>query len=161
MLNRNMGLAQRTFESIWVNRYGPPKRILANSKFRNETFWRALESFSVKFDPTPVRIHNKIGYLKQKHAVVRESCLCLEFDAKNMYSENTAQTWDESYNDSVAKIISRAKFPNKILFKSKLLSSFEMTKGYKPPFLGLSKTLLCENITKKHQGQHIKRKLKD
>lgn len=115
MFNTNMGQTSLTLESIWINKHGPPKRILTEPEFYIVTFQKAMPYFSVEFEPTTARHHNKIECVKINHSVVKDLCTRLKSNAKATYSKDAAPTSDSSFNITVAKILSGATYLSNIL----------------------------------------------
>lgn len=55
--SRNIDVASRTIEFIWIEKRGPPKEVSADLEFFNTTFCASLPYFSMQFNARPARRH--------------------------------------------------------------------------------------------------------
>lgn len=120
-----------------------------------------MDYFSIEFNATPARRHNKTGGVERKHAVARALCLCLKQDARCTISHPSGSSSAAPFHTIiVAEVLSRATYLSNILYGSRTLSSFEMAKGYTPSIVGIPKSPLCNSLITDHQEQQAKRKLR-
>lgn len=151
MPSRDMSKAMKTFERIWVNMHGPPLSLSADVEFLNK-FSKELRYFGIEFNPTPARRHNKLGVVERKNAVLRVLIQRLLLDSSHA-SSTRGVTVDH------VEILSRATYLSNILLGGKLLSSFELARGFTPQIAGLPKTKLSEEIIESHREQVARRAL--
>lgn len=147
--DRDMERAALNLELHWINHHGCPNIISGDPEFFNEKFQRALKYFGIKHRPLPARRHNKLGVVERKNSVVRGIAQRLRKDSD--YFATVRQQVPN--NGSPTEILSRASFLANIILGSKLLSSFEMARGYSPAILGLPKSKVSEEMQAAQQEQ--------
>lgn len=145
MINREMYNAAKAFEEIWVNSYWTPASVQVDIELLHK-FTKELNYFRVKFMPAPAWLHKKLDVVKQKNSVIRILTHNLLHDAQ--YAKETLDI-----NVRLTEVLSRAAYLSSILYGGKLLSSFEMFRGYTLSFLDLPKTPLSAKLVKAHQAQ--------
>lgn len=84
-----------------------------------------MDFFGITLKPTLTRCDNKLGVVEQKNAVVRILIQRIVQDARY---------YRQARNATICRneIIARVMYLNNILYGSKILSSFEMVRGYTP-----------------------------
>ena len=157
---RDIDIAARTIEKIWVNIHGAPAKLSGDPEFMNKKFARLMERFSVTVEPRPARRHQKIGVVERKNAVVRTLVQRIlhdvDFVNKALLGIDPA---DQDKNELHSHILSRATYLSNVLYGSRTLSSFEMVRGYTPSISGLPQSRITEIMTCAHQEQTARRAL--
>lgn len=151
MDSREMDNAVRSFESQWINIHGAPTHVSADVEFLNK-FAKQLHYFGIKFKPTPARRHNKLGVVERKNSVVR---LLIQ----RLVKDGSYASASRAVSITPDELLSRATYLSNILYGSKLLSSFELARGYTPSISGLPASNLTEQLVEAHHEQAARRAL--
>lgn len=114
---------------------------------------KELWYLSIKFKSTPDRRRNKIGFVERGNDIglilVQKICTDAQHDI------NTQRKVVER-----SESLSRSTYLSNIIFGRKILSIFEMVRGYSPSISGLSQRKLTDEIVTAHQEQVSRRALK-
>lgn len=140
------------FETVWTNQHVPPIYVSADVEFLNK-FSKEIHYFSVKFKPVPARRHNKLGVVERKDAVVRILIDRLSNDSQHALASRRIQ-------EPQHEILSRDTYLSNIHYGSKLLSSFELARGYTPLILGIPKSPISDECFIAYQEQTARRAIK-
>ena len=152
--NREIDVAARTIEKIWINIHGAPAKLSGDPEFVNQRFFKLMERFSVTVEPRPARRHQKIGVVERKHAVVRTLYQRILQDVAFMNKALLdVEPADQDKGELHAHILSRATYINNNLYGSRTMSSFEMVRGYTPSISGLPQSPISEQMILSHQEQ--------
>lgn len=146
---RYMDEAMVSLEEIWIHIHGSPRSLSADPEFLNK-FTKDLNYYHIQFIPVPARRHNKIGVVERKNSVLRMLVQKLLKDAE--YARKT-----RSVSVSVKEILSRGTFLSNILYGNKMLSSFELARGYTPALVGLPQSPLSSALIDSHHEQVARR----
>ena len=152
---RDITVAARTMETIWFNVHGAPAKLSGDPEFLNNKFKRAIQRYSITVEPRAARRHQKIGKVERKNTVVRKVVQRIAKDVEFM----KASFGTESVEHNKHAILSRATFLSNLLYGSKRLSSFEISRGYMPSFSGLPSSKLATDMIKAHVEQVARRGL--
>ena len=159
--SRDIGVAARTIEQIWINTHGPPAKISGDPEFVNNKFAKLMERFSITIEPRAARRHQKIGIVERKNAVVRTLIQRLLKDVEFMQHARRAVNVDGDDQERLNNhIVSRATYLSNILYGSRTRSSFEMSRGYTPSIAGLPQSTVSDELKKADEEQRAKRALK-
>lgn len=99
-------------------------------EFFNTHFSVFLRYFDIKFEPHPTGRHSQLGVVERKNAVVRILIQRLLKNAAHFSLTRGGTTGRE-------EVLYHAVYLSNILYGSKTLRSFEMTRGYTPALFGL------------------------
>jgi len=147
---REMDIAAKAFELKWINNHGAPEVVSGDVEFLNSKFSSSLRYFHIMFEARPARRHNKLGVVERKNAVVRLIVQRFSKDA-------------EFFNGCVVakeELLSRATYLSNILYGSKMLSSFELVRGYTPQLAGLPQCQVSTDLMAAHEEQVARRALR-
>lgn len=147
---RRIAVAAEAFESLWINQHGAPRLVSGDPEFFNNSFANQLAYFRIKFQPRPSRAHNKIGVVDRKNAIIRHF-------AQKLFKEafHARDTRGTTVNNDA--IIARATYLSNVLFASKTLSSFELSRGYCPQMQGLQNNIVTTELRAAHDEQVARR----
>ena len=127
-----------TFETQWLHRHGAPLSVSADDEMNNQPCRKFFGAHSIQYKPRPARRHNKTGIVERKNGTLK---LILERLQK------------ESTRASDHVILSRATFISNYFSGSRILSSFELARGYSPSILGVPKSLVTTELLSAHKEQ--------
>lgn len=148
-----MELPAKEFELHWVNHYGPPRVISFDIELLKKKFTDALRYFSISFQPCLARWHNKLGIVERKNAVICGIVTKLLHDAE-YYSE------ERGIDVLHTEVLSRAKYISNMLYGSRVVSNFEMVRGYTPRMQELPQQMITEELLPAHEELVAKRALR-
>ena len=131
-------------ESLWICRHGAPENISADDEYHRRKLTTFLDAHDIKFKARPSRRHNKVGIVERKNGTLKQIIRRLDADVTTA----DART-----------IVHRATFLSNLFSGSRLLSSFELVRGYSPSVLGLPKTEVSEQLFQAHIEQTSTRAL--
>lgn len=103
-----------------------------------------LQTHKIKYKPRPTRRHNKVYIVERKNETLKEIIRRLDDDITTANSD---------------AIVARATFLSNIFSGSRLMSSFELARGYSPSILGLPRTDVTQELLHAHQEQVATRAL--
>lgn len=118
-------------DRIWISRHGAPASFASDFEFDRKPMQSFLALHNIHRGPRPVRRHNKTGVVERKHRTLKALVQRLQA---------------ERSDTSDATILNRATFLSNVFECSKLLSSFEMARGYSPSLLGMPPTVVSEEL---------------
>ena len=157
--SRDIDVAAKTIEKIWFNIHGPPAKLSGDPEFVNGKFSELMKRFSVTVEPRPARRHQKIGVVERKHAVVRTLAQRILKDVEFVENAVHGNAMDCDEPDLNAHILSRATFVSNVLYGSRKVSSFNLSRGYTPAIGGLPQTKVEEDLIRAYQEQTARRAL--
>ena len=114
-------------ETVCISRHGAPRAISADDEYNCVAVRQFLNAYNIEFKPRPTRRHNKTGIVDRKNAAIKD--IINKFD-------------DEPSNATPETILKRATFLYNLFSGNKLLSSFELVRGYRPSVVGLPRTIV-------------------
>lgn len=136
--DRKSNTTVRLIETEWINRHGAPEALSADDEMTSKEIRRFLNGRNIELKGRPVRRHNKTGIIERKNGVVKR---ILEKIQK------------EDSTDTDKTIFSRAVFLSNLFTGSKVLSSFELAKGYAPSILGAPRRMVSEELMQAYMEQ--------
>lgn len=136
--DRSMKTVIQAIESSWVCKHGAPLAISADDEYNRRLFHNYLVSHGIQFQPRPARRHNKLGIVERKNSTIKAIVSKLD--------DERSDAWTET-------LVSSASFQSNMFSGNKLLSSFELARGYWPSILGIPKTVATEELLKAHREQ--------
>ena len=142
--SRNAKAIVSAIENTWIYHHGAPEAISADDEFNRAPLQQFLNVHNISFKPRPTRRHNKTGIVERKNATVKAILSKLN---------------DESSEASVEVLIKRAAFLSNLFSGSRLLSSFELVRGYLPSVVGLPSSLVTQELLDAHKEQTAIRKM--
>ena len=131
-------------ETVWIYRHGAPAAISADDEYNRTAVCQFLRAHNIEFKPRPTRRHNKTGIVERKNATIKAIINKLDDEPSNATSET---------------ILKRAAFLSNLFSGNKLLSSFELARGYRPSVVGLPQTVVTQELLDAHKEQTAIRKL--
>lgn len=131
-------------ESLWICRHVAPENISADDEYHRRKLTTFLDAHDIKFEARPSRRHNKVGIVERKNGTLKQIIRRLDADVTTA----DART-----------IVNRATFLWNLFSGSRLLSSFELVRGYSPSVLGLPKTEVSDQLFQVHTEQTSTRAL--
>lgn len=109
---------------------------LVDDQYKSEPFQRFFESHKIVFKPRPTRRHNKTGTVEQKITILK--IIRDEFDSEI----STARA---------EQILARGRFLSNLFSGSRLLSAFQLVRGYQPSILGLPVNFVGKDLLQAHK----------
>lgn len=125
-------------DMAWIYAHGSPDVLSADDEFNRPTIRKELAARAIGFKPRPSRRHNKCGVIERKHGTVKR---ILERLAK-------------ADNDSKPKLlVAKSCFLSNCLYGSKIMSAFELAKGYVPSIVGNPTRKIPQDLLDAHKQQ--------
>lgn len=142
--SRSAQVMAAELEKIWIYRHGAPRTFASDFEFQSNAMKLFLSAHDIELRERPVRRHNKTGVVERKNLTLKRILERLQLDKC-------------SANDST--ILARATFLSNIFSGSRLLSSFELVRGYTPSVLGLPKSSVTPELLEAYKEQVATRAL--
>lgn len=142
--SRNMDTIVEKVEVVWICQHGAPRNVSADDEYNRKKLTDYLRVHDIKFKPRPTRRHNKVGIVERKNGTLKEIIRRLDTDITTANSDT---------------IVSRATFLSNMFSGSRLMSSFELVRGYSPSILGLPRTDVTQDLLNAHKEQVATRAL--
>ena len=142
--SRSATTMTNAIEKVWIYCNGAPDAVSADDEYNCVALRQFLHIHNIVFKPRPTRRHNKTGIVERKNATVKAILNKLD---------------DEQSNADTETLLKRGGFLSNMFSGNKLLSSFELVRGYRPSILGLPRTIVTEEILEAHKQQVATRKL--
>lgn len=128
----------------WIFTHGTPGSLSADDEFNREPVRKALQTRMIYFKPRPTRRHNKCGIVERKNATIKRIL------------ERLVQADEDS---SPEVLVAKACFLSNCLHGTKVLSSFELARGYTPSIVGNPSRKVPSEILDVHKRQSAIRAL--
>lgn len=129
---------------VWIYKHGTPKTLSADDEFNREPIREALKKRVIHFRPRPTRRHNKCGVIERKNGTVKRLLEKLDKADKGGDAE---------------VLVAKACFFANSLYGSKILSAFELARGYTPSVVGNPSRRVPTEILEAHTQQMAVRAL--
>lgn len=142
--DRSMSTIILLLETEWICHRGAPAAFSADDEYNKSALRTYLSTHGIEFKPRPARRHNKLGVVERKNGVV-----------KTILGKLT----DESNQTPPEVLISRTAFLSNLFSGNRLLSSFELVRGYSPSFVGTPARCVSEDLLQAHREQVATRTL--
>lgn len=139
-----MTTIMNAIETVWICQHSAPEAISADDEYNRSPFRNYLSSHSITLQPRRARRNNKIGIVERKSGTVKAIL---------------SKVLDENSTAKVETLIARAAFLSNLFSGSKLLSSFEIIRGYSPSVVGLPKSFVTQELLDAHKEQAAIRSL--
>lgn len=123
------------FERIWFYRHGAPSNFSADHEFCRPVLRRFLTRHSIIIHPRPSRSSNKTGIVERNNGVLKTVL-------------DKIQRADAHGTPEL--ILARASFITNMMRGSKIMSAFQMARGYMPSILGIPRSIVSEEILEAH-----------
>lgn len=136
--DRKMETIVKTVETVWVCQHGAPTAISSDDEYNRAPLRKYLSTNSILFKPRPARRHNKLGVVERKNGVVKAILSKLN---------------KEHSNTDAVTLVSRAAFLSNLFSGNKILSSFELVRGYSPSVVGIPKSQVTIELLNAHKEQ--------
>lgn len=141
---RNLDDMCKLFEQLWIFKHGAPTSLSADDEYNRGKMRSFLESHYITFKQRPTRRHNKTGIIERKVQTVKSIIRKIDREISNNTSE---------------EIVTRAIFLSNLFSGSRLLSSFQLVRGFQPSILGISTTKVPQSLLDAHVEQSATRAL--
>lgn len=119
------------FEQAWLYQHGAPTRFSSDPEFCRPVLRRFLEGHGVTVLPRPSRSSHKNGRVERNNGVFK------------LIVERVARA---DANASPATIVARASFLTNCIRGSKLLSAFQVVRGYRPAVSGIPAKAVSQDM---------------
>lgn len=123
------------FEKMWFYHHGAPSNFSADHEFCRPILRRFLTRHSITIHPRPSRSSNKTGIVERNNGVLRTVI-------DKMQKADT--------NGTPEIILARASFITNLLRGSKVMSAFQMARGYMPSILGIPRDIVTNDLLEAH-----------
>lgn len=123
---------------IWIYNHGSPRILSADDEFNRSVITNALKSQEIELKPRPTRRHNKCGLVERKNGTMKKIV------------ERLANSDEQS---DVELLVSKAAFLSNCLYGSKVMSAFELAKGYATSIVGNPSRKIPAEILNAHKQQ--------
>lgn len=131
-------------DEIWFYTHGVPVLLSGDDEFNRKPVRDALEERTIGFKPRPTRRHNKCGIIERKNGTIKRVL-------DRIVKADSAS--------SAATLVKKACFISNCLHGSKILSSFELARGYAPSIVGNPARKIPPDVLHAHKRQTAKRAL--
>ena len=142
--NRSAETIIRIIEVEWIYRHGAPSNVSADPELDNVPLKTFFKRHSITYKPRPAQRHNKVGIFERKNETFKR--ILAKLDCEQSSAPSTT-------------IFARAVFLSNLFSGSKLLSSFELARGYLPSVLGLPQVMITTEILQAYKEQIATRAL--
>lgn len=136
--SRSVGSMTKLIESHWICQHGAPGGISSDPEFDTAEMKKFLQQHNITFLPRPARRHNKTGIVERNNGVFKAIL-------KRVEREKTTAT--------AMTLVARASFLGNMFSGSKVLSAFQLARGYSPSILGLPKSVVTPELLEAHREQ--------
>ena len=131
-------------ETTWICRHGAPQAVSSDDKYNRRPVLNCLQSHNVKFKPRPSRCHNKTGKVERKIQTITTILDRLH---------------DEISNAAPTTLVEPAGFLANMFSGSRILSSFELVRGYSPSIVCIPGRMIPQDLFHAHREQAAVRAL--
>lgn len=142
--SRRAEILVNNLDIAWVFEHGAPEALSADDEFNRTPIRNALKCRSIQFNPRPARRHNKCGIVERKNGTVKRIL------------EKLTNADSVSCPDL---LVAKACYLSNCLYGNKILSAFEMAKGYAPSIAGIPSRIIPEELMRAHKRQAALRSL--
>lgn len=144
--SRDIASDIKAIQEQWFNIHGPPSVISGNVEFgKCDEIISLLNYNNVRFEPHPSHLHKKIGTVERKHAILRQM-------SQRIYKDSLQAKISPLFP---TEILSRTTYLSNIIYEGKLLSAFEMVRGYTPSIAGLPSSPVSSHLRDAHILQQV------
>ena len=135
---RNADTIINALEVCWICQHGAPETVSADDEYNRTSLRKFLAAHQIQFKPRPSRRHNKTGIVERKNGTIKRILSKLD---------------DEQSSADTETILARSAFFSNLFSGSKILSSFELVRGYCPSVVRLPRTIVTDDILQAHREQ--------
>lgn len=128
----------REIERSWVCRHGAPNAVSADDEYNKKATHLYLRTHDIQFKPRPARRHNKTGIVERKIVTVKSILNKLN---------------DEDTEAPVSVVVARAALLSNTFSGSRILSSFELVRGYSPSIASIPDKIISQDLLDAHREQ--------
>ncbi len=141
---RSQDFIATSIENEWIFRHGAPSKLSGDQEFDKSAIHALCTRHHITICPRPTRRHNKSGIVERKNAII-----------KNIIARISA----ERCSSKTESIIARSCFLSNLFSGSKLLSSFQLARGYSPSILGIPTSTIPQDLLEAYKSQTATRAL--
>ena len=139
-----METMKNSVERYWICIHGAPSTVSGDDAYDKPNFHKFLKQHNITYKPRPARRHNKLGSVERKNQTVK--CIIRKLD-------------NEITNADTRTVVARAVFLSNMFSGSKILSSFQLAKGYTPSIIGIPQSHVTTELLQAHKEQAATRAL--
>lgn len=132
------------FERSWMYHHGAPKRFRSDPEFCRPVLRKFMEAHGITVLPRPSRSSHKNGRIERNNGVFK---LIVERVSK------------ADANASPATVVARASFLTNCIRGSKLLSAFQLVRGYRPSVSGIPAKVITTDMINSYISNEATRAL--
>lgn len=125
--NRSQKFIASAIENIWIYRYGAPCKLSGDHEFDKSAIRALCIRHNITLCPRPTRGHNKTGIVERKNAIIKNILARISSERCSSDAEST---------------IARSCFLSNLFSGSKMMSSFQLARGYSPSILGIPASIV-------------------
>lgn len=133
--SRSADEIKRMFEIFWFYRHGAPRNFSADHEFCRPVLKRFLDTHAIKLNPRPSRSSNKTGRVERNNGLFK---MVLE----RLQKADTKATPE--------LLIARTSFITNLLRGSKVMSAFQLARGFTPSILGIPRQIVSQELLDVH-----------
>lgn len=122
---------KRTFEVYWFYKHGAPKHFSADHELCRPVLERFLNAHQIQLNPRPSRSSHKSGRVERNNGLFKAIVERLQ----KADGKAKAET-----------IVARASFVTNLIRGSKVMSSYQLARGYSPSVLGIPSQVVSQDI---------------
>lgn len=141
---RSTGEIKRSFESQWFYLHGAPKRLSSDHEFCRSQLYKYLSSHSITLHTRPSRSSNKCGRVERNNGVFK-------FVLERLQKADATASADV--------LITRSSFMTNVFPGTKILSAFQVARGYFPSILGMPTRMSSQDLINAHTVRESTRAL--
>lgn len=135
---------KRLFEESWFYRHGAPRRFSADHEFCRSALTSFMELHEITVNPRPSRSSHKCGQVERNNGIFK-------------LVVGKLQRADPKATPS--NIIARASFVTNLLRGSRIMSSFQLARGYSPSVHGIPRRIMPQSLLDAHIEREATRAL--
>lgn len=135
---KNVNTIMEAIDRLWICKHGTPKHGSADDEFNRAALRRFSVNHGIEFHPRPTRRHNKVGFVERKNGTIKNI-------VQRLANDNSTATPDT--------ISSSATFLSNMFSGSRVLSSFQLVRGYQPSILGIPNSEVSQELLDAHKEQ--------
>lgn len=136
--NRNAETISTSLQSHWIMRHGIPTALSADDEYNKGKLRSLLQSHNIVFKARPTRRHNNTGKVERKIQTLKGIIQKIDLEISVC---------------SAQQVVTPAFFLSNFFSGSRIMSSFQLARGYQPSILGIPATLVSADLLTAHVEQ--------
>lgn len=134
--DRSMSTIIQLIEREWTRHHGAPSTISSDDQYNKSALRTYLSTHNIEFKPRRARRHDKLGIVGRNIGVVKAIL---------------GKLTDEANQISPEVLLSRVAFLSNLFSGNRLLSSFELARGYSPSVFGIPTRHVSKDLLQAHR----------